>query len=465
VAEAWARPSRVPRDLAGDGAVDRAAMASRGTALAGLLAEALPEPLSGRRINVPAAFRTQDLTHHDVIAMADRFVAAFPDRERPILALGLRTAGSYFAPLLCASLKLRGYRKVEAATLRPKKRVGALREGRARALREQQGPGVVVDEPPNTGATLARTGDLLAQAGVPPQSTVVLLPVHPTRRDWHEAYECLPLLRANVITLEPERWRSTGGSTRSPSPADAGVLRSARVRRGRGVAQSRGGPLQPASAAPLGGKVPQPAQAGCTRCGFETGRGGPRRASSWPRAWAGAGWAITPSWPPRGSPSSCPPLLGLRDASSTSSGCRRAALRPCPMIAMRWCSAPRSYVAARVKRLGLPTDPLPELGRHQQKGLVLLAGELSRASDRSTGRRGLKRVRLRRGAGTPGLSGPYPHRREDALAGVGPTPESFVKTDFEHHGMGKTALNVTIRPTTSPRCPCISASRRPRSRC
>ena len=91
----------------GDGPSGRAEMASKGAlALAGLLNYRLPRALSCRRINVPAAFRTQDLTHHDVLELAARFAALFPDRERPLLVVGLRTAGSYFAPLVRASLAL-----------------------------------------------------------------------------------------------------------------------------------------------------------------------------------------------------------------------------------------------------------------------------------------------------------------------------------------------------------------------
>src|SRR5207247_2511186 len=144
--------------------------------------------------------------HHDIVEMAARFAAAFPDRERPVLVVGLRTAGSYFAPIVGACLKLRGYGDVEVATLRPKKGIASWEQAALARCADRQGVAVVVDEPADSGSTLARTIDVLARARVAPQDIVVLLPVHPTRRDWKQGYEALPLTRSTVITLEPEDW-------------------------------------------------------------------------------------------------------------------------------------------------------------------------------------------------------------------------------------------------------------------
>ena len=44
-----------------------------------------------------------------MLALGEKFVAAFPDREKPILVTGLRTAGSYFAFLLRAYLEAQGF--------------------------------------------------------------------------------------------------------------------------------------------------------------------------------------------------------------------------------------------------------------------------------------------------------------------------------------------------------------------
>src|SRR6202035_5493144 len=87
---------------------DPAVLAGPCAGLATLLDQALPAELLAGRIRVPAAFRTQDLTHHDILELTSRFAALFPDRERRLRVVGLRTAGSYFAPLVRAALALRG---------------------------------------------------------------------------------------------------------------------------------------------------------------------------------------------------------------------------------------------------------------------------------------------------------------------------------------------------------------------
>src|SRR5258708_7796332 len=69
--------------------------------LAGLSAladESLPTDLREKCAKVPAAYRSQDLTHFDVLSLGDKFMAQFPDRKQPLVVVGSRTAGSYFAP-------------------------------------------------------------------------------------------------------------------------------------------------------------------------------------------------------------------------------------------------------------------------------------------------------------------------------------------------------------------------------
>src|SRR5438552_11390362 len=174
--------------------------------LAALVGRDLPADLLARRTKVPAAFRTQDFPHHDVVELAARFEAAFPDRRRAVLLVGLRTAGSYFAPLVRAALVLRGYGDVEAVTVRPKKGTAPWERAALARCAARGGLAVVLDEPAFTGSTLAKAVELLGRAGVPARDVVVLMPVHPTHRDWKDSYECLPLVRATVLTLLPEDW-------------------------------------------------------------------------------------------------------------------------------------------------------------------------------------------------------------------------------------------------------------------
>jgi len=426
----------------GDGQVDRAALASRGAALAGLLDHELPEALSRRRVKVPAAFRTQDLTHHDVIELADRFVAAFPDRERPVLALGLRTAGSYFAPLVCASLKLRGYRDVEAATLRPKQGVAPWEEGALARCASLQGLAVVVDEPANTGATLARTSELLERAGVRPQNTVLLVPVHPTRRDWNEAYECLPLFRTTVITLAPEQWHKHGRLEPEPVARQMQEYFEARGYAEVEVCPSREAErfnqrLHRLSEEKFHSRLKRVYE---VRVRDRKGRSETRFVLAKSVGWGWLGYHAFLA--AERLAEFVPPLLGLRDGVLYLEWLPEGGVPTLPRDREELLLRAGSYVAARVKRLGLSTDPQPELDRHQLKGIVLLAGELSRAFG-SKHAAVLKRARLsrelaRRACPVPTLIDAK-MRLLEWVQGSG----GFLKTDFEHHGMGKTELNLT----------------------
>jgi trehalose-6-phosphatase len=425
-----------------DGPADPAALALRATALAGLLRHELPETLLRRRINVPAAFRTQDLTHHDVVELVDRFVAAFPDRERPILAVGLRTAGSYFAPLVCASLKLRGYDSVEATTLRPKKGVAPGEEAALARCATRQGLALVIDEPPNTGATLARTLGLLGRAGISPQNTALLLPVHPTCRNWHETSESLPLLRATVITLEPEQWHKCRRLDPEPFARQMQEYFTARgyveveVRPSR-KAERFNQRLRGLSEEKFHSRLKRVYE---VRLRDRTGRSETRFVLAKSVGW---GWLSYHAFlAAERLTEFVPPLLGLRHGilylEWLPTGGLHEPLADREGLVLRTAA----YVAARVRRLGLPMDPRTERDPHHPKGIVLLAGELSRAFG-SKHAAVLRRARLcrelvRRACPVPTLIDAK-MRRLEWIQG----PRSVLKTDFEHHGMGKTSLNIT----------------------
>jgi len=110
-------------------AFDSTSLAKSGSRLAMLLQPPLPPDLQAEPIGIPSAFRRLDLTHFDVLALGQNFVTRFPDRFQPILLLGLRTAGSYFAPLLRAFLKAEAYRTVSSLTVQPNKGPGRWEAG------------------------------------------------------------------------------------------------------------------------------------------------------------------------------------------------------------------------------------------------------------------------------------------------------------------------------------------------
>jgi hydroxymethylpyrimidine pyrophosphatase-like HAD family hydrolase/adenine/guanine phosphoribosyltransferase-like PRPP-binding protein len=149
--------------------------------------EVLPARLTRWRMRIPEAFRCQDMSHHDVIAMAQRYVDKADSANRATLVIGPRTAGAYFAPLVAASLKTRGSLISGWVTLRPKDGVSQREALRLRKLREGGARILVVDDHPNTGNTFTILIAFLQHLGVPLEDIVVIAPGHPAERNWRNS--------------------------------------------------------------------------------------------------------------------------------------------------------------------------------------------------------------------------------------------------------------------------------------
>src|SRR4029077_11854935 len=134
--------------------------------LQSLLRAPLPGDLQARRPRIPGAFRRHDLSHFDVLAVARKFAADSQERRRPLLVLAVRTAGSYFAPMVTACLKAEGYEDVDLATIHPKKGIAPWETARIARCANRGGQVIIVDEPLDTGATLAAIVGLLRRAGI-----------------------------------------------------------------------------------------------------------------------------------------------------------------------------------------------------------------------------------------------------------------------------------------------------------
>jgi hydroxymethylpyrimidine pyrophosphatase-like HAD family hydrolase len=419
-----------------------AALASSATALAALLDRELPEALLSRRAKAPAAFRTQDLTHHDIVKMTARFEEAFPDRARPVLVVGLRTAGSYFAPVVGAWLKLGGYGDVEVATLRPKKGITSWEQAALARCAGRHGLAVVVDEPADSGSTLARTIDVLSRAGVAPQDIVVLLPVHPTRRDWKEGYEALPLTRSTVITLEPEDWHKHGLLEADPFGRQVREYFLARGYRAAEVTASRPAErfndhLQRLSEEKFHSRIKRVHE---VRLEDREGRAETRYVVAKSVGWGWLGYHAFLAADRLAE--FLPPVLGLRNGILYSEWLPDRAVPALPCDREQLLLRAASYVAARVRSLRLPADPVAGLEPQHQKGHELLAGALSGAFG-SKPAAVLKRTRLRRELTRQACPVPTLIDGKMRLLEWIRGSESFLKTDFEHHGLGKTELNVT----------------------
>jgi hypothetical protein len=82
--------------------VDVKSLAESGRRLTSLLISTPLAQLQSLRLSPPSPFNHLDLTPSDVLRLGDCFARRFPERAQPILLVGLRTSGSYFAPLLRA---------------------------------------------------------------------------------------------------------------------------------------------------------------------------------------------------------------------------------------------------------------------------------------------------------------------------------------------------------------------------
>jgi hydroxymethylpyrimidine pyrophosphatase-like HAD family hydrolase len=163
--------------------------------------------LGGLRPKIPALFRSRDFATPDCLELARKFVAAFPNSDRPAIVVGLRTAGSFIAPLVCAYLRSCGQHATWLA-VRPAKGL-AFWERRALELAAKRtSRALIADESVHSGQTLVKSVALLRNAGFGEEDIVVLNPVEPALPNWKSSplFQSVPKLR--VTTLEPkERYK------------------------------------------------------------------------------------------------------------------------------------------------------------------------------------------------------------------------------------------------------------------
>lgn len=133
--------------------------------LASLARSGLPSALEAQSIGIPSPFRRLDLTHHDVLALGKQLIASFPDRSRSILLIGVRTSGSFFAPLIRCFLQDQGYQSVAFVTVQPDKAPGRQESADLKRYARQSYTGVIVDDAPHSGGAVLRALDLTQSAG------------------------------------------------------------------------------------------------------------------------------------------------------------------------------------------------------------------------------------------------------------------------------------------------------------
>ena len=159
----------------------------------------LPTGLRRSLIRLPACFRGFDLQIEDVQHLAAGFASRWPDRERPLVVVGLRTAGSYLGPLLAADLERGGYVDIHSLTIRPNR---TLLPTESAVLRDRSAAGslaLLTDDPPSRGSALTAGQRLLQRHGFASEAIVLLVPVLGSEND------VPPIAREQPSVILPER--------------------------------------------------------------------------------------------------------------------------------------------------------------------------------------------------------------------------------------------------------------------
>jgi hydroxymethylpyrimidine pyrophosphatase-like HAD family hydrolase len=189
-----------------------------------------PRPLRESLVRIAQCFRSFDQRPEDCRRLARLLAAEFPDRQTPILVVGVRTSGSYLAPLQSAMLEGNGYSHVACMTVRPGHELLAHEAERITSTARAGGLVCLVDDPPRTGLQLAAASETLLSLGVPPQSLVLLVQLFgpPTSLP-------APLRKYQSIVLPWERW-----SVREKLSEEAVLETLRRLLRGRTILRATG---------------------------------------------------------------------------------------------------------------------------------------------------------------------------------------------------------------------------------
>jgi hypothetical protein len=163
-----------------------------------LIASGLPLDVRDQVQHLPSCFQAFDLAPGDIRELVHRFSRAWVARERPLLVVGVRTSGSFMAPLCASFLRLRGYGAVRVLTLRPEHQLLHHEQAIVRALARRDGLALIIDDPPGSGRSVATA---VRRVSLDERSIVLLLPLF-------GGEEALPsaLRRYPAILLASDDW-------------------------------------------------------------------------------------------------------------------------------------------------------------------------------------------------------------------------------------------------------------------
>lgn len=155
----------------------------------------------GKVLRLPSCFRSFDQQPEDLECLVQDFAARWPDRFQPLVVVGIRTSGSYLAPLCVSYLKALGFRDAVFITYRPGRKFQSHERKILESVTRRGGRVLVTDDPPATGASLLKATAELEKTGIPSQSITLLLQLFGSEKTLSSA-----LQRYDTILLPWEAW-------------------------------------------------------------------------------------------------------------------------------------------------------------------------------------------------------------------------------------------------------------------
>jgi hydroxymethylpyrimidine pyrophosphatase-like HAD family hydrolase len=409
--------------------------------LASLLKVRFPRTLWQRRTRIPAFFRSRDFAPEDCLVLGRKFLLAFPERARPVVVMGLRTAGSFLAPLLCAFLD---HCRCDAqrVAVRPKQGLAPYERATLREAAQKKARVLIIDESIHSGDTLAQAVVVLRQAGFADEDMVVLNPVEPAFPKWKDSKTFQSLAKVNLVALEPaERYKQ------HLLEREAVALQVNEYFQSRGYVKADTVPSPETEALNREWrKAPERVDIRLKRIykvhlECATGASEIRYVLAKSVGW---GWLSYHAFVAAQQLAPfVPTLLGLRDGILYTEWLPNAQDPDPAADRNASINSLASYVAARARRLRLSEDPAPDLAREGRlKGHAILAEALSRACNSriasAVRRRQIQRELAGRGCPVPVLTDGKMSCAEWLISA-----ERLIKVDFEHHGQGKNELGMT----------------------
>ncbi|HWE10033.1 MAG TPA: hypothetical protein VG325_11800 [Solirubrobacteraceae bacterium] len=135
----------------------------------------LPVALRRSVVRLPACFHHFDQRPDDLVRLTERFGRRGEAPGRPLLVVGVRTSGSYLAPVIAAALRGGGHASVRVLTIRPGRPLHAGERAVIREVTRAGGQVLLTDDPPVSGGSLLKAAVALERLGVNPTSIVLLL--------------------------------------------------------------------------------------------------------------------------------------------------------------------------------------------------------------------------------------------------------------------------------------------------